>query len=457
MQQTMAGFRAELQQDQEESVERAAKKARLAAEVTFRCKGNEKQYRFNEAIQEKMSAPALRFEVCFCSSQAATSAISSASFLRTPGLVMSLEQARTAVQEGMELLKSCQKTIRLADRSNLDWAVVNEYGEDKLADNLDDKKRMARAVAAAEKKTAQQKKTGRGAMMQSRPDVAFRPPRPTDDSGYQVSRMSWHVGPCFGCGEMGHLKRNCPKTTTPRLYPFDSSVSIYDLSNVLLNDEGTDRGSSDLSTMLYELSEELSLDRDPDHELHLQSEVEGYIWVADGQSLQVQGRLKRHVVYWEEVLHPLEYILNSIRDGYVLLLFSAPTPYIRHNHSSALEKKDSVTEAVLDLLANNCIIKVSEKPFICSPLSVVDGPSKKRLVINLRHLNSFLWKQRFKYEDLRTALLLFEKGDMAFTFDLKSRYHHVDIHQSCWKYLGFRWDIDGKETYYVFKILLFGL
>ena len=61
MQQTMAGFRAELQRDQDESVERAAKKARLAAEVTFRRKGNEKQYRFNEAIQEKMSTAALRF------------------------------------------------------------------------------------------------------------------------------------------------------------------------------------------------------------------------------------------------------------------------------------------------------------------------------------------------------------------------------------------------------------
>lgn len=73
------------------------------------------------------------------------------------------------------------------------------------------------------------------------------------------------------------------------------------MSNVLPNDEGTDRGSSDLSTIPHELSEELSPDHDPDHELHLQSEVEGYIWVADGQSLQVQGRLKRHVVYWEEV------------------------------------------------------------------------------------------------------------------------------------------------------------
>ena len=64
----------------------------------------------------------------------------------------------------------------------------------------------------------------------------------------------------------------------------------------------------------------------------------------------------------------------------------------------------------MDLLATGCILKVDKRPFICSPLSVAEGPNKKRLVVNLRYLNSFLWKQ--KYEDLHTALLLFEKGDL---------------------------------------------
>ncbi|CAI7909611.1 unnamed protein product [Closterium sp. NIES-54] len=40
-----------------------------------------------------------------------------------------------------------------------------------------------------------------------------------------------------------------------------------------------------------------------------------------------------------------------------------------------------------------------------------------------------------------------------FSIDLKSGYHHVDIHPSCWKYLGFRFD--GKT--YVFRSLPFGL
>ena len=122
----------------------------------------------------------------------------------------------------------------------------------------------------------------------------------------------------------------------------------------------------------------------------------------------------------------------------MLPLFSVPTPCTGCNHKSVLEQKDFVASAVLDLLATGCILKVDKTSFICSPLSVVEGPGKKRFVVNLRHLNSFLWKQKFKYNDLRKALLLFEKGDTAFTFDLKLGYHHVDIHESCWKYLGFK-------------------
>ena len=40
-----------------------------------------------------------------------------------------------------------------------------------------------------------------------------------------------------------------------------------------------------------------------------------------------------------------------------------------------------------------------------------------------------------------------------FTFDLKSGYHHIDIHPDYQTYLGFAWE--GK--FYVFTVLPFGL
>lgn len=73
--------------------------------------------------------------------------------------------------------------------------------------------------------------------------------------------------------------------------------------------------------------------------------------------------------------------------------------------------------------------------------------------MNLRYVNRFLWKCKFKYEDMRVALMLIEQGDFLCTFDLKSGYHHVDIHDGSQTYLGFSWE----RKYYVFTVLPFGL
>ena len=102
--------------------------------------------------------------------------------------------------------------------------------------------------------------------------------------------------------------------------------------------------------------------------------------------------------------------------------------------------------------------KLSSKPYICSPLSVVSSSSGKlRLVLNLQHLKQFLKKEKFKYEDLWVAMLMFEEGDFLFKFDLKLGYHHLDIFEEHQQYLGFAWEFEGKSQYFAFTVLPFGL
>lgn len=117
-----------------------------------------------------------------------------------------------------------------------------------------------------------------------------------------------------------------------------------------------------------------------------------------------------------------------------------------------------VDEAVQNLLSHCCVSRVEQIPLVCSPLSVVaNSDGKLRLVLNLRYLNQFLHVVSFKYEDLRVAALLFELKEYLFKFDLKSGYHHVDIHPDHQKYLGVQWEWHGEVRYYVFNILPFGL
>jgi hypothetical protein len=59
----------------------------------------------------------------------------------------------------------------------------------------------------------------------------------------------------------------------------------------------------------------------------------------------------------------------------------------------------------------------------------------------------------FKYESLRSAPYLCQLKDLLFPVDLKSDYHHVDVHPDYWQFLGFEWNGD----FYVFCQLPFEL
>ena len=55
------------------------------------------------------------------------------------------------------------------------------------------------------------------------------------------------------------------------------------------------------------------------------------------------------------------------------------------------------------------------------------------------------------------AMLLFKRGGYAFTFDFKSGYRHVYIHEKHGTYLGTQWPMVSKWQYFVFRVLPFGL
>ena len=52
-------------------------------------------------------------------------------------------------------------------------------------------------------------------------------------------------------------------------------------------------------------------------------------------------------------------------------------------------------------------------------------------------------------------MLLFQKGNYVFSFDLKAGYHHIDIFEPHRQFLGFRWDqgdLQLSPSYVTIKI-----
>ena len=300
-------------------------------------------------------------------------------------------EALAAAEEGSVLIKDRQKLILMADSSDVGWAVVKEYAKNDLADDSEDEKRILRATARAERKVKQQR---------AKRQLRFSPyqPRPTPGNPpTSTSSTRPKPGACFSCSAPGHWSRECPK----RGGATSSKISIG----------------------------------------------------GGGEAVSPVGRLRECKEFWEE-LTDNQYVLGIIQNGYTIPFTTIPENCFLKNNKSALDNCSFVSDEIGHLLEKRCIEKVDHAPRVVNPLTVAgSASSKKRLVLDCRHINSSIAKFGFRYEEVSTAHKLMKGNDFYITFDLKSAYHHIQIREDQTEFLGFEW----KGSYYVFKVLPFGI
>lgn len=174
--------------------------------------------------------------------------------------------------------------------------------------------------------------------------------------------------------------------------------------------------------------------------------------------ISVKGRLRKNAKFWINDLQASEFVSDIVTSGYRLPFLAFPPAVCAYNHKSAFEYSAFVSEAIQELVETGCARVVHDCPVVCSPLqAVVNAKGKCRLVIDLRYINQYLHLSKFKYEGLNLIPMLFKEGDYVFTFDLKSGYHHVDIHNDSQPFLGFSWGKGKDRKFYTFTVLPFGL
>ena len=77
-----------------------------------------------------------------------------------------------------------------------------------------------------------------------------------------------------------------------------------------------------------------------------------------------------------------------------------------------------VSEAISDLLGTKCVEILDHQPDIVNPLSFsVQPPGKKRLILDLKHINLYAFKRKFRCEDLSVAIQFVSKWLYLFKFD----------------------------------------
>ena len=114
----------------ESSLARQLKRETEAQKLKY--KSNSKQFLHNAEVEEKLVAVANFIEE------------------------NDRDGAYESTQEALKLIQKRQKLIKLADKSEGGWLVVQEYESDELADNSEDEKKIKKAQEKGSKKRKQQ-------------------------------------------------------------------------------------------------------------------------------------------------------------------------------------------------------------------------------------------------------------------------------------------------------------
>ena len=91
--------------------------------------------------------------------------------------------------------------------------------------------------------------------------------------------------------------------------------------------------------------------------------------------------------------------------------------FYSENNKSAFKHAKFVDRAIEQLLASGFVEGLHEPAYCCNPLTVADN-GKLGLVLDLRHINTYLALNKFKYEDLKMVAELFEQDNYFIRFDL---------------------------------------
>ena len=338
------------------------------------------------------------------------------------------------------MLSHRQKLIQLADRSELGWRVVQEYETYPLAEDSEDKMRMYKAEVQATRKL----KAERAKKAKSNRIGPYK--RGNGDQGQlalgvQTSTASVQKpGLCFQCGKPGHWRQECPGNASNNKICIGNSVIFRYTSN------GSDPNSNDVQSYCQaKIMDNGRIDNS-------EEPCKSFAYV-----ISPVGRLKSHIDKWRSV-EGSAYIKDVVENGYKLPLKELPPAVNLTNNKSARNNSSFVTSEISNLLEKGVVSMVKEKPVVVNPLTVAyNKKGKLRMVLDCRHVNKYIHLFQIKFEDTRVAISLFGKGIYAFTYDLKSAYHHIDIYESHKTYLGFCWNYFGEKTYFIFNSLPFGL
>ena len=172
----------------------------------------------------------------------------------------------------------------------------------------------------------------------------------------------------------------------------------------------------------------------------------------------VGARLQQYWGKWE-ALGSSPKVVTILREGYTLPFWFRPnltrSPTVISNYQN-LQRLSNLLEAVYQLTNKNAVEPVANQNSLgfYNQLFLVPKPNnRRRPILDLSSLNTFLNTVSFKMETPETIWTSLQIGEWVTSIDFKDAYFHIPIHSQSRKYM--RFHIQGWS--YQFKALPFGL
>jgi len=166
------------------------------------------------------------------------------------------------------------------------------------------------------------------------------------------------------------------------------------------------------------------------------------------------GRLKHFLSRWKTITDD-QFVLQVVK-GYKIPFLKIPIqdalPPAKTFYNC--ERQFLVTEIsrMLAMGVLNSVLVVEDQ--YVSPIFAVAKPNgSRRLILNLKHLNTFIDCPHFKMEDYRTVLNMIQWKNYMAVLDLKDAYYLIAIDEYHRKYLRFIFE----DKPYEYSSLPFGL
>ena len=178
------------------------------------------------------------------------------------------------------------------------------------------------------------------------------------------------------------------------------------------------------------------------------------------QLLPQPARLAENVLSWRTVTNDTK-ILKIVGQGYRLQFLRStppPTPHRGRNppcsqKPEAIKVIDKEVEAIVSKGAGY-IVEPSEAEVVSGIFArPKKAEGKWRPIVNVKWLNRFLLKIKFKMTKLADIRKWLQPGFYCASIDLKDAYYSVGLHPSAWRFIRFRW----RNILYEYRTLMFGL